>query len=240
MSWPHTNLGFVGFCGTNCRHLICLHPPLHYVVLSSFMNVNIRVQTPDFNRTSNSSSNQNYTNMFLLFDRIFNDNAASNVLPNCCQTFVPVFAPDQCLYDYVNKNVGRPRRCPRVWWSWFSIFTSHRRARLDYLQQVRSTAGSDPLSGVCRRLRALRLLDSLGRKQTEKHERLRHVTGAGVTYTASHLCRIHRYLSQSPLRPEAGWQNQAAAPVQTLTAAKKKTTPQNSWCYETQWNLSIF
>lgn len=189
------------------------------------MNVNIRVQTPDFNSASDSSSNQNFTNLFLLFYQIFNDSAASNVLPNCCQTFVPVFARDQCLYDYVNKNVGRRRCCPRVWWSWFSIFTLHHRARLDYLQQVRSTAGSDPWLGVCRWLRAPRLLDLLRRKQTEKHKSLWHVTGAGVAYKASHLCMIHRYLSQSPLRPEAGWQNQAAAPVQTLRAAKKKKQP---------------
>lgn len=201
----------------------------------SFMNVNIRVQTPDFNRTS---SNQNHTNLFLLFYRIFNDRAASNVLPNCCQTFVPVFARDQCLYDYVNKNVGRPRCCPRVWWSWFPIFTLHHRARLDYSQRVRSRAGSDPLLGVCRWLRALRLLGLLGRKQTGKRERLWHVTGAGVAVKASHLCMSHRYLSQSPLRPEAGWQNQAAAPVQTLRAAKKNDRTVDF--YETQWNVSIF
>lgn len=58
----------------------------------------------------------------------------------------------------------------------------------------------------------------------KKHESLGRVTGAGVTYEASHLCTSHRYLSQSPLRPAAGWQNQAAAPVQTLRAAKKKKT----------------
>lgn len=47
----------------------------------------------------------------------------------------------------------------------FSIFTWHCRAGLDYLQQARSTAYSDQLSGVCLWLRAQRLLESLENKQ---------------------------------------------------------------------------
>lgn len=42
-----------------------------------------------------------------------------------------------------------------------------------------------------------------------------------------HLCTSRRSPWQNPLRPEAGWQSRASAPVQTLTAASrqaKKTT----------------
>lgn len=48
----------------------------------------------------------------------------------------------------------------------FSIFTLHYRAGLDYLQQVRSTAYSDQLLGVCLWLHEQSLLDLLENKET--------------------------------------------------------------------------
>lgn len=103
-----------------------------------------------------------------------------------------------------------------------SVFTWRHRAGLDYLQQVRLTAYSDQLLGVCRWLRARRLLYLLGRKQTEKDKSLWNVNGADVMCESAHLCMIHRYLSQSPPPPKAGWQNRAAAPVQTPRASSSK------------------
>lgn len=43
-----------------------------------------------------------------------------------------------------------------------------------------------------------------------------------MAHKSSYLCMIHRYPSQSPPRPEEGWQNRAAAPVQTLRALNNK------------------
>lgn len=129
-----------------------------------------------------------------------------------------------------------------MWTNWavkydvpsFSIFTWHHRAGLDYLQQAGLTAYSDQLSGVCRWLRAQRLLYLLGRRKEDKS--LGNVNGAAVTCNSAYLCMIHRYLSQSPPPPKAGRQTRAAAPVQTPRAASHKNkTSQLMLLNTTEW-----
>lgn len=124
-----------------------------------------------------------------------------------------------------------------VWSSSFSIFTWHRRAGLDYLQQVRWTACSDQWSGVCRWLRARRLLYLLEKRKTNKDKSLWNVKGADVRCESAHLCMIHRYLSQSPPPPKAGWQNRAAAPVQRPRASRTKHTPADVIKHNEVWGF---
>lgn len=110
--------------------------------------------------------------------------------------------------------------------------TWHHRAVLDYLQQVWLTAYSDQLLGVCQWLRAQHLLDLL--ENRDKYERALGLAFknakkvffklVSVLCSSAHLCMIHHCLSQSLPQPRAGWQSQASAPVQTLTAFSKTVT----------------
>jgi len=137
---------------------------------------------------------------------------------------------DKRLFNYMNINVEQLNS-----WIWMllmlicfcSYFALESRIRLFTASEVDCIFW--PVI-KCLSITTCTASSWLAEKRRHTHERIFVIFLTPNKYLpncqcrSAHLCMIHHCLSQSLPQPRAGWQSQASAPVQTLTALTEALT----------------